>query len=95
VAVGEEVNEMQLAGWIGTSQIGWLHIPAWMGTWFSLFNNWQVLGGQLLAIAFVVGSYLAAQYVRVWGPRRRGGVPARMAQRPPERLVERPAGQLA
>ena len=34
VSVGEEVNEMQLAGWIGTSTIHWLSIPGWMGTWF-------------------------------------------------------------
>ena len=96
VAVGEEVNEMQLAGWIGTSSIGWLHIPGWMGTWFSLFNNWQTLGGQFLAVTFVVGSYLGAQYLRVWRPRRRGRRPAHDAHRPPDRRVEAPAvGQLA
>ena len=27
VQVGEEVNEMQLAGWIGTTEIHWLHHP--------------------------------------------------------------------
>ena len=32
--VGEEVNEMQLAGWIGTTEYRWLRIPGWMGTWF-------------------------------------------------------------
>ena len=93
VAVGEEVNEMQLAGWIGTSQIGWLHLPAWMGTWFSLFNNWQTLAAQLLAVGFVVGSYLAAQYLRVWRPRRRGEIAAQRAERRPERTLRtRPAG---
>ena len=35
VQVGEEVNEMQLAGWIGSAQISWLGLPGWMGTWFS------------------------------------------------------------
>ena len=34
VQVGEEVNEMQLAGWIGTTEIPGLSIPGWMGTWF-------------------------------------------------------------
>ena len=71
-AVGEEVNEMQLAGWIGTTEISWLHIPGWMGTWLSLFNNWETFIGQFIALALVVGSYLAAQYVRVWRPRRHG-----------------------
>jgi high-affinity iron transporter len=60
VMVGEQVNEMQLAGWMGTSNIGWLqHIPAWAGTWFSIFPNIQTFEGQALAILFVGGSYAA------------------------------------
>ena len=39
VAVGEQVNEMQLAGWIGTTPVTGLAFPAWMGTWFSLFGQ--------------------------------------------------------
>src|SRR5215472_9607526 len=46
VQVGEEVNEMQLAGWIGTTPIQGLSIPGWMGTWFSLFPNWETFIGQ-------------------------------------------------
>src|SRR5580658_646520 len=57
VSVGEEVNEMQLAGWIGTSTIGGFYIPGWMGTWFSLFNNWETFIGQFIALALVIGSY--------------------------------------
>ena len=34
VMVGEEVNEMQLAGWIGTTPIG-ISLPGWAGEWFS------------------------------------------------------------
>jgi high-affinity iron transporter len=88
VSVGEQVNEMQLAGWIGTSEITWLHIPAWMGTWFSLFNNWETFIGQGIALAIVLGSYVAAQYVRVWRPRRRGQIAARLASAPPERPAD-------
>ncbi len=88
VSVGEEVNEMQLAGWIGTTEIHWLQIPGWMGTWFSLFNNWETFLGQFLALSIVVGSYLAAQYLRVWRPRRRGEQAARIAEAAP---AERPA----
>ncbi|HEX4107509.1 MAG TPA: FTR1 family protein [Solirubrobacteraceae bacterium] len=87
VSVGEEVNEMQLAGWIGTTQIHWLHIPGWMGTWFSLFNNWETFIGQFVAFAIVIGSYVGAQYLRVWRPRRRGERAARVAERPPEALL--------
>ena len=88
VSVGEEVNEMQLAGWIGTTEIHWLHIPGWMGTWFSLFNNWETFIGQFIAIALVVGSYFLAQYLRVWRPRKRGLQGARLAEQAPERPAD-------
>ena len=84
VSVGEQVNEMQLAGWIGTTEISWLHIPGWMGTWFSLFNNWETFIGQFLALLLVLGSYVAAQYLRVWRPRKRGLAAATIAEAPPE-----------
>jgi high-affinity iron transporter len=90
VSVGEEVEEMQLAGWIGTTTIHWLHIPGWMGTWFSLFNNWETFIGQLIALALVLGSYFAAQYMRVWRPRRRGEQAARRAERAPQQHAEAP-----
>ncbi len=88
VSVGEEVNEMQLAGWIGTTPIHWLSIPGWMGTWFSLFNNWETFIGQFIALAVVVGSYLAAQYLRVWRPRRRGEKAARLADQVPDKPAD-------
>jgi high-affinity iron transporter len=83
VMVGEEVNEMQLAGWIGTTQIPGLQVPGWMGTWFSVFPNVETLAAQLIALVLVLGSYVAAQYLRVWRPRRRGERPARRAVTPP------------
>jgi high-affinity iron transporter len=92
VSVGEEVNEMQLAGWIGTTNIGSLHLPEWTGTWFSLFPNVETFAGQFIAIALVVGSYVAAQYLRVWRPRRRGQRAASMAAVPPVRVPDTPGG---
>jgi high-affinity iron transporter len=82
VMVGEEVNEMQLAGWIGTTNIG-VHIPGWAGQWFSLFGNVETIAAQMVAVTVVLGSYAAAQYLRVWRPRRRGERAARMPERPP------------
>jgi high-affinity iron transporter len=95
VSVGEEVNEMQLAGWIGTGTMHWLYIPGWMGTWFSLFNNWQTFVGQFIALALVIGSYLGAQYMRVWRPRRQGLQAARRAERVPERPADIAVGGTA
>jgi high-affinity iron transporter len=83
VQVGEEVNEMQLAGWIGTTPIGGLTIPGWMGTWLSLFPNWETFIGQAIALLLVVGSYVLAQYLRVWRPRRRGAQAAHVAREVP------------
>ena len=88
VSVGEEVNEMQLAGWIGTSTIHGLYIPGWMGTWFSLFDNWETFIGQAIALALVLGSYCAAQYLRVWRPRRRGQQVAQHAEHAPEQPAD-------
>ena len=70
VMVGEQVNEMQLAGWIGTTSIG--NWPGWLGQWFSLFPNVETIVAQFGAIMIVLGSYLLAEYLRVWRPRRKG-----------------------
>jgi high-affinity iron transporter len=91
VMVGEEVNEMQLAGWIGTTPIPGVSVPGWLGTWFSIFPNVETLVAQVLAVAVVLGSYVAAQYVRVWRPRRRGEQVARRAVAPPSRTAHRAA----
>ena len=97
VMVGEEVNEMQLAGWIGTTPIPGVSVPGWAGTWFSIFPNVETIAAQVLAITLVLGSYAAAQYLRVWRPRRRGEQAARRPEAPPqpawntsERPVPRP-----
>ncbi|WP_206915528.1 FTR1 family iron permease [Alicyclobacillus suci] len=69
VMVGEQIQEMQLAGWMGTTTIP-VHIPDWVGLWFCVFNNVQGIIAQIIAALFVIGSYFGAQYARVWKPRR-------------------------
>jgi high-affinity iron transporter len=72
VMVGEQVNEMQLAGWIGTTNIAWLQsLPAWAGVWFSIFPNVQTFVGQALAVLLVAGSYLVHRFRTYggWAPR--------------------------
>lgn len=60
VMVGEQIQEMQQAGWLSTTEVS-LPIPAWMGMWFALFPNVQGLVAQVLAATFVIGSYVLAR----------------------------------
>jgi high-affinity iron transporter len=83
VMVGESVQEMQLAGWIGVTPIPGVHPPGWVGLWFSIFPNWETIGAQLAATVLVIGTYVLAENVRVRRPRRRGERPATIASAPP------------
>ena len=72
VMVGEEAQEMQLAGWLPTTRIPWLAglIPSWMDFWFSLVPTAESLVAQALAALLVFGSYFAAGFIsrrRYWG----------------------------
>jgi high-affinity iron transporter len=82
VMVGEEVQEMQLAGWLTTTNLP-LPIPDWMGLWFAIFPNIEGLLAQLLAALFVLGSYFLAEYLKVRRPRKRGETPAQRPDSPP------------
>ena len=64
VMVGEQAQEMQLAGWIGTTPVQSLEnvIPGWAGLWFAVFPTVQTLTAQALALIVVVGSYFAARF---------------------------------
>ena len=71
VSVGEEVNEMQLAGWIGSTPVPGLSVPAWMGT--------LVLDlPQLADVRRAVDRARARDRLL-----RRGSVPTRVAPAPP------------
>ena len=62
VMVGEQVQEMQLAQWVSTTEIAWLAkiLPGWMGMWFAVFPTVETLAGQALAALLVIGSYYGA-----------------------------------
>jgi high-affinity iron transporter len=62
VMVGEQVQEMQQANWIGTHNIN-INMPDWLNTWFSVFPTWESLGAQAAAAIFVIGSYFIARRV--------------------------------
>ncbi len=63
VMVGEQAQEMQLAGWIGRTEIPWLVniVPAWAGMWFAFFPTYETIFAQFIAAILVVGSYYAAR----------------------------------
>ena len=69
VMVGESVQELQQAGWIGTTPIH-VAIPSWLGLWFSVFPNVETIAAQAAAAVFVIGSYFLAEEIRVRRPRR-------------------------
>jgi high-affinity iron transporter len=61
VMVGTTVQTMQKVGWIGVTPIEGLEFPYWAGLWLGLFPTWQGLIAQAAALAFVIGSYVAAE----------------------------------
>ena len=88
VMVGESVQELQQAGWIGTTPIN-VAIPGWMGLWFAVFPNVQTVVAQAVAAVLVVGSYFLAEELRVRRPRRRGAGVAEVAESP--EVADRPS----
>lgn len=64
VMVGEQVQEMQLAHWLPTTEIPGLAaiIPDWMGMWFAVFPNVEGLMGQTVASVLVLGSYFMSEH---------------------------------
>ena len=81
VMVGESAQELQLAGWLPTTQLG-ITLPGWVGTWFALFPTTETIAAQALAATAVIGSYLAAEHIRVRRPARRGLASAQRRERP-------------
>lgn len=71
VMVGESAQELQQAGWLGTTPLA-LPIPNWMGVWLAVFPNVEGLAAQVAAAAVVIGSYYAAEYLLVKRPRAMG-----------------------
>ena len=64
------------------SELGWIPqtptpfgVPEWLGSWFEIYPYWETIGAQVIAIAFVVGSYYAAEYVKDRRPRKLGQQP--------------------
>jgi high-affinity iron transporter len=74
IMVGEQAQEMQLAGWIPTTPIPALahSLPAWTSLWFSFFPTVETLAAQGVAALLVVGSYFVAGRPRAKTAREQG-----------------------
>ena len=82
VMVGESAQELQLAGWLPTTNIG-VTFAGWMGTWLAFFPTVETLTAQALAAGAVIGSYMVSEYMLVKNPKRDGREPARRPEREP------------
>jgi high-affinity iron transporter len=69
VMVGNTMRVLQGVGWIPITPID-VDLPLWMGTWLGVFPTWETIGGQAAALAFVIGSYLLAEWMRKRSVRR-------------------------
>ncbi|MGH2981227.1 MAG: FTR1 family iron permease [Solirubrobacterales bacterium] len=69
VLVGNVTRTMQGVGWLPITPV---HIepPLWAGTWLGIFPTFETLGSQLAALAFVIGSYYLAEWMRKRNLRR-------------------------
>jgi high-affinity iron transporter len=70
VMVGQTARTMQGVGWLPITPVGG-EPPYWLGVWFGVYPSWETLGAQLLAGAFVIGSFLVAKELKVKRPVRR------------------------
>jgi high-affinity iron transporter len=66
--VGNTVHVLQVIGWMPIHPIGQLTLPYWTGLWLGLFATWEGILLQVAAAAFVIGSYMLAE----WLQERRG-----------------------
>jgi high-affinity iron transporter len=81
VMVGGSARTLQDLGWLSTTPIG-VNFPDWWARWFEVVPTWETLGAQALAAAAVIGSYYAAEYLRVRAPRQRHEQPSVRAAAP-------------
>ncbi len=69
VMVGESVQEMQQANWLGTTTLN-INMPGWLNVWFAIYPSAESLLAQVFSLVLVIGSYFLAQYLSVWRPQR-------------------------
>jgi high-affinity iron transporter len=64
VLVGQTVQTCQAVGWLPVTPVQGLTLPFWTGMWLGVYPTWEGLLAQAAALAFVLGSYVAAEAIR-------------------------------
>src|SRR6478672_4676487 len=82
VMVGGSARTLQDVGWLSSTPVG-VQFPDWWARWFEVVPTWETLGAQAFAATLVIGSYFAAEWVKVRRPRRRGELQAVRPAAPP------------
>src|SRR5690606_27818109 len=62
--VGNTIHVMQAVGWMPITPLNDVYLPYWMGLWFGIYPTVETLVGQFGSIAFVLGSYGLAEWLR-------------------------------
>jgi high-affinity iron transporter len=86
VMVGGSARTLQDVGWLPTTPLG-VAFPDWWARWFEVVPTWETLGAQAFAAVLVLGSYFAAEYLRVRRPRSRGEAASVRPDAPPELVL--------
>jgi high-affinity iron transporter len=82
VMIGGTAATFQDLGWLPKHDLG-IAIPSWAGRWFEVYPTVETIAVQVIAGLFVVGSYFAAEHMKVRRPVRRGERPAMRTELPP------------
>lgn len=84
IMVGEQVFEMEQAGWFSAVNVVWLDwVPSWAGTWLSIFPDWPTVIAQVVAMGLVFGSYYLSRYQAVLLPKKHGVTPYALRESAP------------
>jgi high-affinity iron transporter len=81
VMIGGTAATFQDLGWLPKHDIG-VTVPDWAGRWFEVYPTVETIAAQVIAALFVIGSYFAAEHMKVRRPVKRGERPAVRAALP-------------
>src|SRR4051812_936804 len=79
VMIGGTAATFQDLGWLPKHDLG-VAIPHWAGRWFEVYPTVETIAVQITAALFVIGSYFAAEHLKVRRPAKRGERPAMRAE---------------